>query len=339
MLLKPHLALFNRARLSLNLPLVNQDALSGNFQPYVTEMIDAAVASVTANQGALPLTPSMERHPYKNSFPITPEFATYMIGTFPPINYLIDLLAFPQIQKLTKPGGKKISKPKIPIYHGQTCELWKLLGLINGRETLSENDRLLLSNNVYSWLRSNHINYFDIIDYCQRAVYDSSDSNLMNIIPNTDAFNSVLNPNVSNITLIFNTSSAFGIHGLQFDRAGNFKPDSKSFDMFIWLAITLGHEVAFSLDQNNWIEMSRQNAATLNNVFRRKLIFHLMINSKEFTVIAGVSPSKAARTYTSHPSYNHYSLQGNTPGLLNFKKFVYTKAIAREYADLFRLNS
>ena len=88
----------------------------------------AAIASIIVAGGNLPPNPPFEIHPYLNAF-ILGQYKKYIIGTFPPISYLVDdpLIVAAGIPNLVQPGLQAINPPRIPFYHGNEADMWDCL--------------------------------------------------------------------------------------------------------------------------------------------------------------------------------------------------------------------
>ena len=211
--------------------------------------IAALVAQGVPNPN-LPPNPPFEIHPYKPLFPLQ-NFEKYIIGTFPPISYVLDrlLIINPGITSLNQPGGAHYTNaPIIPFYHGNNNSMWPYLltppewaGLV--AVGLKNNKRTFLINKLIDI----GINYGDIIDSTQRRLtngnYNASDNNLYNICINNDLICHILtNPNAK--YLLFNTASVFTAGGL-INVAGlvNVNLNTKSFDLFIRGCQEMGYKV------------------------------------------------------------------------------------------------
>lgn len=139
---------FNTAQ-ELNLPQENELKEKSLFDLY-NHSIDFVKA-----ENKLPWNPAPEKHPYKEILPLDESFQKFIIGTFPPHTYQADLF-----KDLKYCSGKKVSKPKIPFYHGNREMLWKyLLGeeLFNSLDA----DRLKRKIQIIEFLKMNKINYAD----------------------------------------------------------------------------------------------------------------------------------------------------------------------------------
>lgn len=291
----------------------------------------AFINNLIPTLGQLPDNPSFENHPYKQDFPLQ-NFDKYIIGTFPPISYILDnpLIVAAGILNLQQPigaGGQIINLPWIPFYHGNQGSMWDFLltapemaelttirNAVNGRQ----NAKTYLIN----FLLTNEINYADIVDTTQRNLnaqgrYDGKDQNLNNICPNNDLIcHLLLNPKAK--YLLFNTSSIFSNKGISLGAGGllNVGANTKSFDLFIRQCQELGLEIQIRIQQRNpTIFYNWTNISLLEVAQRRtKIAFELKIKNpisnrklncdfksgeeKTFTVITPFSPAAVNRGQT-----------------------------------------
>lgn len=343
-MIKEKLSLLNASRFALRLKLLPAGLTDAQNSAQNVEHRNAAINAIVAVRGKLPALTFPEEHPYKNTYPINNNYDTYIIGTFPPISYLLDNAALAGIPNLIPLAGNKILQPDIPFYHGNECTFWKLLNPalipnpIGNRNNVVTGTVTIPNSGIVGYLNLNRVNYFDVIDECQRKKYDSSDKNLINIIPNNSGINSVLNNNSSDVWLIFNTSSSFNSKGLVFyKKTGLFNPSSQSFDIFLFILIQLGITVEFSLDKTLWFQIGtlKGNSWIATNLIF-KLVFYMRINNKVVTVITGPSPSTAAweRAYGTHPKYTSFLKKRLGNNLNDFKSYVYKNAITKNLAAL-----
>ena len=308
--------IFNRG---IQIPLACNDAR-------IVEDKNGFITDLTEANGLLPNNPPFEIHPYKSDF-LLQNFEMYIIGTFPPISYILDNdeIAEAGINSLMQPlgvGGALIKKPWIPFYHGNKGSMWDFLLTNQEIDTLheivdEENDRDRGKQYLKDFLIENKINYADIINSTQRNLnnkgrYDSKDANLNNVCGNIYLIQHLLS-NQNAKYLLFNSSSTFGNQGIRTLPNGlvNVNQNIKSFDLFVRQCQELGLIVQLRIENNvmdadliNW-----QNINELNNEQRsNKIIFELKIKNplsneeikfdkfdpgseRIFTVITGPSPS------------------------------------------------
>ncbi|GAA4318692.1 hypothetical protein [Flaviaesturariibacter amylovorans] len=338
MILKRNLDLFNASRATLLLAPVTDSDLVTHGPELFAETREAALAYLLDRRGQLPSTPFTEFHPYKESYPLRSEFSVYLMGTFPPISYLLDLLPLAKLPQLVKPGGGSIKKPKVSFYHGQRCAQWKLFDPQLIPKTITPANRAAVRAALIAFLQDAGVNYVDVIDGCQRLDYDAKDSHLFNILPNLAAFEALLACPHENPLLIFNTSSAFGTGGLNFMADGSFQPQAKSFDIFLAVVLEMQCPVAFSVDGAAWLAVTPRNAAAIKRQMSSKLVFYMMLDKKVFNVVAGVSPSGATLNLGANPCFQQYCHSAGTTDQQSFKRFVYRNAIQKNLGPLWNLN-
>lgn len=284
--------------LKLNLPLILgrelPDLLPCN-SPQIIIDNSLFINGLIPTRGQLPANPPFEINPYKQDFPLE-NFEKYIIGTFPPISYILDniLISAVPLIELLQPidaGGNNIRLPRIPFYHGNRGSMWDFLLttpelaalniIING-----VNGRQNAKNFLINFLRDNKINYADIIDSTQRNLingrYNAGDKNLNNICPNNDLICHILsNPNAK--YLLFNTSSIFSNQGIIFTGANFIDVDAntKSFDLFVRQCQELSLEIQIRIRLGNpATQFPWTNLTGLTVPQRRtKLIFEMKIKN------------------------------------------------------------
>jgi hypothetical protein len=254
--------------------------------------------------GSLPNIPPIEIHPYKDDFPLC-EFEKYIIGTFPPISYIFEH------PLLINSNIGLNQRPKIPFYHGNDATFWESF--------LSENEKLEFDNlqsrfqkkdYLIQVLMNSRINYSDIILSCKRSRTNSTnDSDLYDLVVNTELINHIIyNPN-ENVILNFNTSSIYNKKNFEIKRDGFLNEKNvQSLNIFIRSLQEMGYSIKINLNGNeyhNLIDLPRPNY--------HKVIFNMKIikndYSKNFLITTTPSPSgQASRTFTSNQIYNNWLL-------------------------------
>lgn len=282
-----------------NNPPINcgSPAIELDFSNFLTALFPIQ-QGVNQNHRKLQQHPPFEMHPYLQY--VSQEFVEkYIIGTFPPISYVIDLLLSEHgltITHLLQPNGfGTITEPYIPFFHGNLASFWKFI--------LTDQEFLEISNTVnrverkerlLKWLNENRIIYSDIIKSAQRQLddevcYNSEDQYLHNICINKDLICHILrNPNTK--YLMFNTSNTFGRTSLLHinkNRGGvrgqvNVNNDANSFDLFIRGCQELGIKVEFRINQGPtifipWVELNHLNAPYVNQNFNNKIAFEIRL--------------------------------------------------------------
>lgn len=252
--------------------------------------------------GNLPNIPPIEIHPYISDFPLC-EFEKYIIGTFPPINYIFDhpLLAdFNFSENL---------KPKIPFYHGNEAYFWDCF--LNENEKIEFDNlqnRVQKKDYLIQLLIRTRINYSDIIISCKRSITNSTkDIDLYNIVINTELINHIVsNPN-DNIVLNFNTSSIYNKQNFEFEQNAFIKDSNvQSLNIFIRSLQEMGFDVQINLNGDEYF-----NLIDLPVPNYHKLIFNLKISKNNFSKIYIVtttpSPSgQSSRTFSKNEIYNNW---------------------------------
>jgi hypothetical protein len=320
---------FNSAQ-ELNLPQENELKEKSLFDLY-NHSID-----FVKTENKLPCNPAPEKHPYKEILPLDESFQKFIIGTFPPHTYQADLF-----KDLKYCSGKKVSKPKLPFYHGNREMLWfYLLGeeLFNSLES-DRNERKI---QIIEFLKKRRINYADIIDFCQRREYNANDSNLYNIVLNQDLLKLINSSNNENILLVFNTGSFFTSSGMSFGRDEKLNPKTFVFDMFVHLLIEVGCEVELQILNGERISIEYSNRQKLKNI-NNILSFNLFIDGKKISVVSGPSPANGDGKLQENQVFKRF-IKKKCPNKSlgfqkkEFKRFVYQTALLGNYHELEFLN-
>lgn len=271
--------------------------------------------NLTNNQFALPQETPIEIHPYLNEFQLQ-DYDKYIIGTFPPISYVRDLL------NIQNGVGNIPSKPMIPFFHGNDGNMWKVffnpqeieqIGLGFNHQNIN---RLIQKELIREKLHQMTINYSDVIYSTKRRVYSTNDKELHNIVPNFNLITHILK-NKNAKYLNFNTSTIFnnqqlGVnpnnHGVLI--AGELKENCHAYNLFIKILEKLGFKLEVDLlNDEGWITINQENAILLNDSYRYKAYSKLRISTKnkltiesdsfenfekELIIITGPSPSAQA---------------------------------------------
>jgi hypothetical protein len=302
------------------------------------ELHEFAIQSIrTKKPIKLPCNPHPERHPYKGELIINKNYKKFIIGTFPPHTYQADLF-----EDLTYSFGKKVSKPRLPFYHGNREMLWKY---ILGEEELNslDQDRVKRKIQIIEFLKNNKINYADIIDYCQRREYNADDSNLYNIVLNKDLVKLFQGSPSEEMLLVFNTGSFFTSSGMKFNaKEQKLDPKTYVFDMFIYLLIENGYKLDVQIKNEERISISYTNRFKLKRI-NNILSFNLFINGNKFSVIAGPSPANGDGKLQDNLIFKRF-VKKNCPNKSlgfqkkEFKRFVYQTALLGNHHELEFLN-
>ncbi len=329
--------------INLNKTILHNSARELNFKGdinltknVILELYQHSLNWVNLNK-KLPCNPAPEKHPYKDELMLDPSFDKFIIGTFPPHTYQADL--FKDIKYCS---SKKVSKPKLPFYHGNREMLWLYL---LGEELFNslEKDRNQRKIQIIDFLKNSRINYVDIIDYCQRREYNANDSNLYNIVLNQDLLKLLNSIKNENILLVFNTGSFFTSSGMRFSaREQKLDPKRFVFDMFIYLLLENGYKVEVQILNEDRISVEYANQNKLKSI-KNILMFNLFIDDKKVSVVAGPSPANGdgklqqskifKRFINKYCSNKSISFQKK-----EFKQFVYQTALLGNFNDLEFLN-
>jgi hypothetical protein len=289
--------LINARGINNNPPInCSSPAIQQDFETFKNDLLHQH--GVHPNRRMLSPNPPFEKHPYLQY--VSKEFfEKYIIGTFPPISYVIDLLLAEYglaITHLIQPNGVgTITEPYIPFFHGNFASFWKFI-LTNEefqeiRNTVNRGER---KEKLLKWLNENRIIYSDIIKSTQRELddevsYNSEDQYLHNICINTDLICHIMQ-NSNAKFLMFNTSNTFGRNTLlhlnrnQNGSKGqvNVNTDANSFDLFIRGCQELGIKVEFRINQGPtilipWVELNAVNAPYVNQNFKNKIAFEIRL--------------------------------------------------------------
>lgn len=355
-----------------NQQLITNRGINGNVAcnaPAILNDVNGAIAAINAAGGLLPVNPPFEKHPYLNLVDYQmQDFEKYIIGTMPPISYILDLLANPAILNLIKPGGRNIPKSKTPFFHGNQDDLWNLL-LTNAEfvvfnAIINRNQRRTFLINKLIEL---HINYSDIIKKVQRESYDADDKGLNNICPNLCLIKHILN-NKNSKYLMFDTSTAHYSTGIKvnqkFCQDGN--PGEvnvnnvQSFDLFLRTLQGLGFSLEIDfLNRLNWQntqvwnQINSVNANFLNANFKTKVLTRLKIkNSKSFkicdnnfdaleqvfTIITGPSPIIKDRAKGKNIVFKNWLIANPAQEYNDFRQRIYQLFRAENWSALQAMN-
>lgn len=335
------------------------------------------IEQLAADGGWLPPNPPFEFHPYVDQFPLE-DFEKYIIGTFPPISYLLDKpqISAAGIVTLQQPigvGGNPITRPWIPFYHGNQGSMWDYL--LTPVEYAALN--LTVGGDpakafLIDFLKDNSLNYADIIKSTQRELengaYTANDKNLHNICINTDLICHIL-LNTKAKYLLFNTGSPFSTSGLKIHRNAN--PNGLSgqvnvnsvtaFDLFVRGCQELGLEIYFRMSNGltpifDWTEISVLNALFLQGQMHNKVVFEMRIVSntnkgilpcngftgyRDFTIITGPSPAKlAVLGLANNANCQHWIRNNSGKRAQDFIRFIYQsfRGTDLDISNLYALN-
>jgi hypothetical protein len=277
---------------------INNDAVT--FKAQVSAAIQNGVAK-------LPINPGFEYHPYKGV--LTNHNSTkYIMGTFPPISYLIDTLKGQgcDVNKLKQPTPpyQEISRPQIPFFHGNVSALWSAFltpaELQDLKAIVTTGRRSQAKEFLVAKLIEIGVYYDDIIASTQRSLgklkpmnnlgYTYEDSNLENIVPDLQLLLKVLS-NSKLETICFTNGASFrgGENGgiqlyTQKSKHGLIKTNNTdALSIFLRTCQDVGLNIELQcLPFYNWKPLHQLSDAEK----RTKLIYKLRLSaSKRFTLL------------------------------------------------------
>lgn len=339
---------------------MNIEAIQNDNQIFLSDLENQSLNNLGIVH--LPENPPFEIHPYKDTLQLQ-NFNKYIIGTFPPISYVYDII--PTIQRLNQPqigNGRRIPRPGFPFFHGNRQLMWDYL--LSPDEIIElPNDRQLVRNYLIDKLNQMSINYGDIIDSMQRNLYENrykgSDNLLKNISFNKELICHIFS-NKSARYLLFNTASIYGLSGIEFDNNGfiNIDSDAKAFDLFVRILQEHGYliELRISIGVNvqfPWtpiIDLTDSEKST-KIAFEMKIInpngnsLNLCNNfelgsERDFIVITPFSPAVAQRVnlLAGNPIVANYLAINQGQDTKQMLFLVYQDFRNSNWEDLFNYN-
>lgn len=353
---------------------IPQQTVCGNnaIQLDSGQFIEEVAHGLVDGVSQLPIYPGFEKHPYKGILENI-DASKYIIGTFPPISYLIDTLqtnGYP-IANLAQPTPphQVITKPQIPFFHGNVSALWSVL--LSPTDLAELNVFLPLDRNgakqyLVRKLNAMGIFYDDIISFTQRKHgrltpnnnlgYTFDDINLKNICPDTNLIKNVLlNHKLEVVCFTNGATFRSGQNGglqlyqqvnhLGLVRTGN----ADALSLFLRTCQELGIQIEMRcMPHFDWTAL--QELTVIQK--RTKLIFELRLtktamcqlpslqtfSQKEFTAITPYSPAAHGNIET-HPIVQAlrqvYGLNQTAAQLL---PNIYTHFRNNNYQELFQFN-
>jgi hypothetical protein len=291
-------------------------------------------AIVNAN-GALPVVPPFEKHPYLETLDPLSTATGLMIGTFPPITHLCDLL---NIEKLTLQGksSRGLKRPALNYFHGNKGTFWDFspfdFSAILTNNSREESKRLLKLE-----LSNRNVIYTDIIKYCQRILgktekgklkYTANDTDLQSLFLNETIVDFLFtNRNINR--LYFTNSYLFGQGGSFFNKHGQYSL-SKNDAFQLFLKALQNNEIKIELfipnSEFDWLQinedesMSKNKRIFLNKILTNKAFAKIRITKgvhvKCFEIASSVSPAATGETRTTSQNNQcvvNYSTINNCP--------------------------
>lgn len=319
-----------------------------NEKEYIDNVPNANQAFIThlvqnqnGNTSTFALKCPVEIHPYIRETKLQ-NFEKYIIGTFPPISYVLDNenIRDAGIDCVYTPNNSRESRPAVDYFHGNKGSMWDLLVGDNLFDFNANNDILRFEKKeaILAYLKDKRINYSDIIYSLKRKGYNAEDTSLKNIIIYDRLIEHISdNPHLNRI--LFNTSPTFSTEGFKTHAnnvgggvQGRINVNSKcsSFALFFRRCQDLGIRVEFKVETHNealnleWTEVNLANTAILNKWLKTKILFKAKISVppgilnneveiiKEFFVITPFSPAARSKV-EQNPIVNTW--MNNNPGL------------------------
>lgn len=332
------------------------------------------VTNALNNQASiLPIDPGFEEHPYKGLLQ-NANAKKYIIGTFPPVSYLIDSLRYNGVNirylKQPTPPHQTITEPTIPFFHGNVSSLWAVLlpaDDLDQLRALQQNNRIAARTFLIEWLTANGIYYDDIINYTQRKLgkldpdndenvgYTYEDTNLKNICPDANLVQLGLNNKDLKVVCFTNGATFGGGNGgglklyAKGDRLGlvrTTKADALS--LFLRTCQDMGLKIEMRCCPHfDWTALQH-----LTDIQKRtKLIFELRITKTEvcklealrsytqkiFTVITPFSPA-AHGTIEAHPIVLSFRATQRQLTIVQILRWIYERFRNDTYAQLYDYN-
>lgn len=308
------------------------------------------------NHSNLPLNPPVEFHPYLQHFPLM-LFDKYIIGTFPPISYVCDLV---NLNFMNHPDGRfYFNRPRVPFFLGNLASMWQFLldteqiGELNEILTQPENARVAARQYLIQFLLNCQINYSDIIKRCQRLLknghYQAEDTSLTNICINHDLVSHIMHNNKIKM-ILFNTGSPFRREWMRVYQnnvldglPGQINIGQvQAFDIFVRACQELGMFVEFRLrNVLPWTVLSLNNFRKLTQTFRTKIIFEIKLThdniEKAFTVITPPSPAAHGNVNENPVVVNGFQLLG-LDNLHDLLTYIYQQFKFGNEEALYQLN-
>lgn len=327
--------------------------------------IEEIIGAIANNSSVLPINPGFELHPYKGVLQNI-EAVKYIIGTFPPLSYLIDSirernLNITTLKQPTHPH-QKIDEPQIPFFHGNVSGLWSVLfteAELSELKRIGSLNRYEAKEFLINWLNENGIYYDDIILYTQRKLgklkpsnnlgYTYEDVNLLHICPDVNLIIRVLT-NQELRVICFTNGMTFRTNGLIISDSGLIEAkNSDALSLFLRACQNIGLKIEMQcMPHFDWTVLG--NLTEIQK--RTKLIFALRFTKtnqcnnplfvnfeqKIITVLTPFSPAAHGKI-ESHPIVismkQHYGVNFSAPKLL---PRIYEKFRNNTYQDLYQYN-
>ena len=269
-----------------------------NNEEHLKLLNERTISEVKHNKGKLPTIPPFEKHPYLTPLIPNNNISGLMIGTFPTISYLCDLLQLPILTY----NDNKDYPPLIPYFHGNKNSLWKYSPI--GFEKIKRYKRNDIPNLIEKNLLDKGIIYTDIIKFCQREIkennYCADDKSLTNIVINESIYEFLFD-NVL-INRIYFTNSVFIGDSINiFNKEGNYNIKNRdAFILFLKGANNLKYKIEIKNQDGNFVSINagirdKSKIRIINDFLKNKVIVELRFTknyiSKEIQVCSSCSPA------------------------------------------------
>jgi hypothetical protein len=291
-----------------------------------------SIQAIVNTNGELPEdVPPFEKHPYLETLDPQSTATGLMIGTFPPITYLCNLL---NIDELSFNGisSRGLKRPILNYFHGNKGTFWRFTPInFDQIQHAHINEQPQLIKNA---LCEHGILYTDIIKYTQRKLtskdsidekYDADDKKLTSIIINKDIFSFLFKSNLIN-RLYFTNACFFVTSNPLFHTDNQLKlKENDAFSLFIKAALDEGIILEYKLwDSEIWVEInenmkSPQHRKMINNQLKTKVVLRLKLTkngvSKIYEVCSSASPASINRNAHLNPCCLIYGDLNNLQGV------------------------
>lgn len=308
---------------------------------YWEQLHEKSIQVIIKNGGVLPLLPPFEKHPYLEDLKPERTFTGLMIGTFPPITYLCNLV---NIDKLIFQGksSKGLKRPLIDYFHGNKGSFWSHTPFDFEAICSMQNPK----QGLIAELLSLNIEYTDIIKFCQRNLGETKKGKLKYTAGDTDLNSIILNKNVIDFLLTnqtvnrlyFTNSFLFGMGENFFNKFGEYSlVKNDAFQLFLKSAHLLDLKIEIQIPNSNnvWLHINENNNMhketrnNLNKILRTKAFVKLKLSKntivREFDVVSSVSPAATGEDRTTsqnnpciknYARINNISIESSPKGLL-----------------------
>jgi hypothetical protein len=300
--------ILRHGNIDLLLQQIPVDGFDESIKEHLHYLNQQCLDSILATGGVLTDLPPLEYHPYQQQIDLAANILGVMIGTFPPISYLCDLLKLPNLTF----GNQIILAPDTPYYHGNLNSLWRYTEI--NFEGIQLHPREAQPGMIEEALRHYGLLYADIISFCQRSLevdngaakYTASDKLLNSITINSGLIEALMGDHNIN-RLYFTNASFFATNNALLNNQGYYRLyERDAFGLFIKGANDLRIRIEFSLpdDPENWIWINERQMppvvrTEINSKLQKKIALSLRLSRnniiKTFQICSAVSPAAVNR--------------------------------------------